>query len=553
MMHKRIFRSIFTVATAVLLACMIIILGVLYEYFTAMQRDMLRTQTELAAHAVENEGIAYFDGLDAAGYRFTLVAADGTVLYDNEADAGTMENHADREEIQEALSSGSGESERISATMAEKTIYMAKRLVNGTVLRVSVNQYTVLTLLLGMAQPFFIVLLLAVVLAAVIAGQLSKKIVGELNDVDLDKPLENDVYDELAPMLGKIERQQRELKNRADELCRRQDEFTAVTDNMTEALILLGENGEILSINKAALTLFAADDSCRGENILTVDRSADMQKLVQAAMSGSRGEYEKKEADKVYQINAAPVVSAAKTAGVCIIAFDITQKTMAEQQRREFTANVSHELKTPLQAIMGAAELIENGLARPEDTARFAGDIHASAQRLLALINDIIRLSQLDEGAAMPYEKVSLTQTAAEAAEALRGEADSRGVSIELSGDDVTVDGVRQLLYEIVFNLVDNAVKYNHRGGSVKINVAAEGDGAVLSVTDDGIGIPSEAQDRVFERFYRADKSRSRENGGTGLGLSIVKHAAACHNARVSLISEPGKGTTMKICFPPVK
>ena len=549
-MTKRIFRSIFLVASVVLLASFLIIMGVLYEYFTNMRENELKVEAALAAHGVENEGFSYFEGLSAENYRLTWVAADGTVLYDSEADAATMENHAGRKEIKDALKSGVGESERASETLAEKTLYCAERLSDGTVLRVSVRQYTVFALMLGMLQPICIVLGVALILSAVLANRLSKQIVEPLNALNLDNPLENDAYEELSPLLTRVERQHRQIRTQFEELTRKQDEFAVITDSMSEGLILMNEKGVILGINRSAMRLFQAAPDRVGRDILTVDRSVAMQRLLSEAQNGRHGETTMALGGGEFQVNSSPVVSDGRIVGVCILAFDITERARAEKQRREFSANVSHELKTPLHSIMGSAELLEEGLVEQEDIPRFVGHIRSEAARLVELVNDIIRLSQLDENEELPREDVELRALADEAAAALADEAKSKDVAVEIHGGPANVNGVRRLLYEIVYNLCDNAIKYNVPGGRVEINLSKEEGETVLAVSDTGIGVPPEAQSRIFERFYRVDQSHSKETGGTGLGLSIVKHAAQYHNARIEFESEPGKGTLVRVRFP---
>jgi len=390
-MTKRIFRSIIGAAAAVILCCTAIIIGVLFNHFNAVQRNQLAAQTELASHGVELNGAAFLKGLEIEGYRLTWIAADGVVLYDTEKDAASMENHLDREEVKEAQKYGIGESERMSDAIAEKMLYYAKRLNDGTVLRVSVAQSTVYAILFGMLQPILILFTVAVILAAVLARRLARHIVEPLDRLDLDNPLEIDAYEELSPLLTRIEHQHRLLSKQFTQLKRKQDEFSAVTDNMSEGLILLGEKGEILSINRTAERLFDTNGSCVGKDILTVDRSVRMQKLLKAAQDGIKSETHARLAGGDYQINANPVISEGKVVGICIIAFDITEKTRAEQIRREFSANVSHELKTPLHAIMGSAELIEAGLVKTEDMPRFVERIRIEGARLLTLIDDIIR------------------------------------------------------------------------------------------------------------------------------------------------------------------
>jgi len=550
-MTNKIFRSMFLMASLVLLASLVLVMGLLYEYFGLLQRRQLEGQTALAAQGVAREGRDFFTGLDSNGYRLTWVDRDGAVLYDSETDASRMENHADREEIREALASGSGQSQRYSATLAEQTFYQARRLPDGTVIRVSATQHSVFSLLLGLLKPILTVLGIAVILSALLARSLARRIVSPLNRLNLDRPLENEAaYEELSPLLTRIERQHRQINRQMEELERKNDEFSAVIDNMNEGLLLLNGQGQVLSINYAAARLFKVSGDGRGRDILAIDRSLAMQELVKGALAGQPGERTIELADSLYQLHASPVRSGNLVRGVALLAFDATEQALAERQRREFSANVSHELKTPLQTIMGSAELIENGLVKPEDLPRFAGRIRGEAARLVTLIDDIIRLSQLDEGTELPREAVDLLEVAEEAAAALAAEAFHNQVALTVEGEPARVNGVRRLLYEIVYNLADNAVKYNVPRGSATIRVAREQKGVSLTVADTGIGIPPEDQQRVFQRFYRVDKSHSKATGGTGLGLSIVKHAAQYHQAAVELHSRPGQGTRVRLLFP---
>ncbi len=548
-MTSKIFRSIFAVALAVLLAALVIIMGVLYGYYGGVQKKQLAGQTAMAARGVELEGMEYLKNLDS-DCRLTWISPQGAVLYDSTTDAEGMENHLGREEVDEALATGVGESERYSTTLAEKTLYYARRLEDGSVLRVSVEQYTVLTLTLGLLQPFLVVMVLAVILSYFLARRLSRRIVEPLNKLDLEQPLENEAYEELAPLLSRIEHQHAQINRHLNELRRKRDEFSAVTGSMSEGLILLNERGVILSINPAAAGLFGIGADCVGRDVLTVDRSLPMQRLIASALAGRHDEAVETRDGRHYQIDASPVLSEGKVSGVVILTFDATERYLAEQQRREFSANVSHELKTPLQSIMGSAELLENGLVKPADIPRFVGHIRSEAARMVTLIDDIIRLSQLDEGEAVPTEPVDLLALTQEAVRSLRDAAEKRRVTFHVQGAQAQVEGVRRMLYEIVYNLCDNAVKYNVEGGSVDVAVEDGPGQAVLTVSDTGIGIPPEHQARVFERFYRVDKSHSRETGGTGLGLSIVKHAAQYHGAALELQSAPGEGTRITVRFP---
>ena len=552
-MTKRIFNSIFNVSFLMLLCCLAVVTALLYQYFTAVQKKTLVTETQLAAQGIEKNGKAWFDGLTPDGYRLTWIAADGTVLCDTQADAVTMENHAQREEIKEALETGSGESVRNSATIGKRELYRAQRLSDGTVIRTAVTQQTAWSLVLGVLPPFCAILIVAAIIALLLAGRLSRRIVVPLNALDLEKPLENETYPELSPLLTRLERQHRQIDKQMQTLQQKQDEFETVTGSMSEGLILLNDKGYILSINRAAMRLFGTNAGSVGCDMLAVNRSAGMQKLLSDALGGVRSEEILHLGESDYQVIGSPVLTDGTPRGVCILALDVTEKAALEQQRREFSANVSHELKTPLQSIMGAAELIENGLVKSEDLPQFAGCIHAESARLVTLIDDIIRLSQLDEGGELPFESVDLHEVASEVVSALSGEAEKKNVALSVSGESIRINGVRRLLYEIVYNLCDNAVKYNVEGGSAEVRTERDGDDAVLTVSDTGIGIPTDAQSRVFERFYRVDKSHSKETGGTGLGLSIVKHAAQLHSAQIDLESAPSQGTRITVRFPTEK
>ncbi|MGN1048613.1 MAG: ATP-binding protein [Eubacteriales bacterium] len=549
-MTKKIFRSVFLVAMAVLLACFVFILGVLYEYFSSEQEKQLTTQLDLTAAAVEQSGIKYLESLGDTDCRLTLISHDGTVLYDSEGDAVGMENHAEREEVKEAFESGSGKSSRFSSTLTEKTLYYAKLLSDGTVLRISTSQATVALLVIGLLQPLSFILIFALVLSVVLAYRLSKKIVEPLNNLDFDRPLENNAYDELSPLLAHMEFQRGQIKAQEAELESRQSEFYAVIENMNEGLVLLGRTDEILSINPAASEFFGAED-CKGKNFLEVERDHEIYKAVQRAGEKGHGELQVSRRGREYQLSMSRIGEAGDSRGTVILVFDITEKIFAERNRREFTANVSHELKTPLQSIMGSAELIENGMVKEEDMPRFVGHIHSEAKRLVTLIEDIIRLSQLDEGETLPTETVDLDALVSEEIKTLSDAAREKNVSVKADITPVKINGVRQLLHEIVYNLCDNAIKYNVSGGSVTVTVKpiGENSGAMISVADTGIGIPAEHRQRVFERFYRVDKSHSKETGGTGLGLSIVKHAVQYMGGRITLESEVGKGTTITVTF----
>ena len=549
-MTKCIFRSICLAALGVFLSSAVLFMGVVYDYFSGVQHDQLRMQTQLAAQGAANEGSRYFEGLEVEGFRITWIGAKGEVLYDSASDSAEMENHMERDEIREAFAGGSGESSRYSVTLLERAIYCAKRLPDGTVLRLSMAQNTPLTLFLGILQPVCIVFAVAVILSLSLAFRLSRAIVKPLNDLDLDKPLMNQEYEEIAPLLKRMSQQQRQIRKQREELRRRQSEFETVAMGMAEGIVLLNGNKVILSINPAALRLFGADSSCEGKYILSVNRSLQLQELLQKAGDGRHAEMVMELNGGIYQLDASPVFSEGLVSGVVLLMLDVTEKEKAEQLRREFTANVSHELKTPLHTISGSAELMAEGMVRDEDIPVFSRRIYAESQRMIRLVEDIIRLSHLDEGAGdMKWEEVELCALAEENISALMPEAKKRGIRLDFTGEAVSIRGIRQLLSGIFYNLIDNAIKYNRREGIVRVTVETEKSGAWVCVADRGIGIPTEHQERIFERFYRVDKSHSKENGGTGLGLSIVKHAAKLHGATIQVDSTVGEGTAIKIHF----
>lgn len=549
-MTKRIFRATLLVGVAVLIASLTLVMGALYSYFGRVQESQLRDELSLAVVGVEQNGTDYLKQLRSDQYRITWLRADGAVLYDTQADAESMENHAQRQEVQQALATGEGESSRYSDTLLQKTVYYAKRLPDGTVLRLSAIRVTAGVLVLNMLQPILLVLAAALILSGVLASRLARRITEPLNRLDLEHPLENDTYEELAPLLRRMEHQRRQIDRQMDELRRRSEEFEQITGSMNEGLVLLDEAGVILSINPAARRLLDAAENCVGQDLLTVDRDVALSDALRQAAEQGHSEFRGQRNGREYQFDVTRIQSEGRMAGTVLLVFDVTERAFAERNRREFTANVSHELKTPLQGIIGSAELLENGLVKQEDVPRFIGHIRSEAQRLVTLIGDIIRLSQLDEGEPMPAEPVELLALAREAAESLQSAAAARNVTITVEGEPVELTGVRRLLYEIVFNLCDNAIKYNTDGGRVQVTVTKENETAAVTVRDTGIGIPPDQQDRVFERFYRVDKSHSKASGGTGLGLSIVKHAVQYHHGTIHLQSEVGKGTEIRVTFP---
>lgn len=548
-MTKKIFRSIIAVAMVVLLASLFIAITFLYNYFNKSQVSQLKEELSLASTSVDKVGIEYFDNFNSPVFRFTLIDDDGEVLYDSQATAEDMENHLEREEIIEALESGYGSSARYSSTLTEKTFYEAIRLESGKVLHISVSQVTVGALIISMLPAICVIALISVVVALLLSRKMAKSIVKPLNELDLENPAENDTYEELAPILTKINKQHKQIIQQMRELRQKSDEFEQITASMNEGLVLLDKKGMILSVNAAAKKLFGADEMAIGHDFLALDRSADMSHAIEKAFNGKKAELREERNGSEYQFIINHTESDGKMIGVVILCFDITETAFAERTRKEFTANVSHELKTPLQSIIGSAELLENGLVKPEDTKRFVGNIKNEATRLVLLINDIIRLSQLDEDSETVTESVDLYDIANEVIELLTVSASKKQVELYLNGESCVMNGVRRYLYEIIYNLCDNAIRYNKDGGKVMIDLKNKGSNIVLSVSDTGIGIPVEHQNRIFERFYRVDKSHSKETGGTGLGLSIVKHAVAYHGGTIKLESKVGEGTIITVEF----
>ncbi len=548
-MTGKILQSILSVATAVLIASLIVITGVLYQYFGTMQESQLKDELKVVAAATEQLGERYLRSLNSDRYRLTWVDADGTVRFDSHADAATMENHAEREEIKEALAFGLGSSTRQSSTLTEQTIYEATRLNDGSILRISVSRATAFVLVLGMIPPIAVIMVIAIMLSAWLARRMAKKVVEPLNKLNLEKPMENQAYAELSPLLYRIHTQHLEIKNQIQTLKQKQDEFDQIIGNMKESLVLLDSAGKVISINPAARSLFDTDVDCIGEDFLTVDRKTNMRHALNEAKEQGHADFRANIKGREYQVDLTRIDSDGNEQGMVILAFDITEQVNAERNRREFTANVSHELKTPLQSIIGSAELMENGIVKEEDIPRFVGRIRQEASRLVSLIDNIIRLSQLDEKTELLREDVSLRLLAEEVCETLSDAAKMKNVSLKVSGDDGVVNGVHRLLYEIVYNLCDNAIKYNHTGGSVNISVQQNANEVWFIIQDTGIGISPEHHDKIFERFYRVDKSHSKQSGGTGLGLSIVKHAVQYHHGKIFVNSTLNKGSTISVVF----
>ncbi len=550
-MTKRIYKAICAAALGVFIVTMLLIMGVLYNYFSSVQQNQLRSETALAVQGAEKLGMEFFEDLTPQDYRVTWIAANGNVLYDSASDSDAMENHMQRQEIQDALATGFGESTRYSSTMMKQYLYCAQKLSDGTVLRLSISHNSVWVLLVGMLQPILIVIAVALLLSFLLANRLSKRIVEPMNKLNLDEPLENEGYDELSPLFRRIYTQQQHLRAQRATLTQKQNELEAIVGHLEEGMILLDKSCKVITANRAALHLLdVKEQEAAGTELLMLSRNMALADAVQEAMTGKSATRKTELHGRTIQIQAAAVGKQDEMSGVAVVLFDITQSEQAEQRRREFTANVSHELKTPLQSISGYSELLMRGMAKKEDVQPFAQRIYGETQRLIQLVEDIINLSQLDEGSGYQWSNVDLYSIAQEVAGSLVHFADEKGVTLHTEGEHVQLQGVPELLRGIVYNLTDNAIKYNRPDGTVTISVTRQEGRAVLTVRDTGIGIPAEDQDRIFERFYRVDKSRSKEVGGTGLGLSIVKHAVLLHKATISLTSQPGAGTCIQVFFP---
>ena len=544
-MTKRIFRSIVIVATLVLFVCFGVTLGVLYSHYSDLQWQQLGNELTIAQNGLEQYGEDYLDALSKGSFRFTWIEKSGNVLYDTQTSYESMDNHADREEIKEAFAYGTGVSQRYSNTLTTKMLYKAVKLQDGSVLRISAAQDSVFALFLEILLPLVLIYAIAIAVSLMLARRMAKRIVNPLNDLDLDNPLSCNTYDEISPLLHRIEKQNKQISAQVAQLKEKTDQFEQTTSSMSEGLVLLDSEGKILSINPAAARLFETSKACVGLDFLVVDRSQAMSKGVKQALSKEHCDFRITKHGSEYQIGISPIVSGNRLLGAVVLAFDVTEQVNAQRNRQEFTANVSHELKTPLQSILNSAQLLQSGLVKPEDVQKFTGYICSEAERLLQLINDIIRLSQLDESGEFPQESVNLYAVTSQVLQTLLTAADSRNITVELLGEHTVITGVRQLAYELIYNLCDNAIRYNKDGGKVTVTVGKDS----ITVKDTGIGIPKEHQARIFERFYRVDKSHSRETGGTGLGLSIVKHAAQQLGAIIELESEPNIGTTVIVKF----
>ena len=552
-MTKKIFKSIMFVCALVLAVGLAAVMGILYSNFDGQMRKELSKEAAYLAYGVEQQGVNYLKNIKDKSARITYIDQDGTVLFDNEADVSEMKNHSDRTEFQKAEKYGAGESSRYSDTLSEKTIYYALRLKDGTVLRVSGTQDSVLALVENLIFPLCGLLCLMLILSGIMASAISKRIVKPINELDLESPEENRIYEELSPLLSKIHRQNREIQNQLELAKQQQEEFALITENMQEGLIVIDKYTMILSANSSAWNLFHMDRVCQGESVYCLDREEEFRHAIEQVLSGEHTELVLKLNGSDIQLIANPVIRDKKTEGAVVLLVNVTEKLERESLRREFSANVSHELKTPLTSISGFAEIMQGGLVKNEDIPKFAGRIYKESQRLLQLVEDVIQISQLDEEkTSYVWEPVDVYQVCKNAFESLKEKAKRLNVHLYICGERMKMEAVRTLLEEAIYNVCDNAIKYNRNDGSVSVFLTQTAQEIQIVVKDTGVGIPKEDQDRVFERFYRVDKSHSKEIGGTGLGLSIVKHAVGALKGSVILRSEEGNGTEICMKFPKV-
>ncbi|HFZ4864635.1 TPA: ATP-binding protein [Streptococcus agalactiae] len=546
-MTKKIFRTTLSASLGIVLVTILMIMGFLYNYFNHIQREQLRTQTALASQGISFEGKDYFENLKTSNVRITWVDNKGQVLYDTQSDAKHMKNHANRQEIKEAIKSGYGESTRWSATLTEKSIYAAQRLNNGTIVRLSVAQQTIFYLLLGMISPLAIIILLAIILSVLIARYIAKKVSEPLNNIDLDHPLSNDSYEEITPLLRRLDSHQAKIQHQKMLLQKRQKEFDTIISKIKEGMILLDDQARIVSINAEALKLFQINDDWHGRFMMEVSRDLTLKDLIDQGLKGKKKEANIGIENNHYRVLVRPTTDNNRVTGLVVLLFDVTDQLQMEQLQREFTANVSHELKTPLHVISGYSELLANQMVPNEEVPQFAAKIHKESERLVKLVEDIINLSHLDEQEKLPQETVNLYDLTQKVLEGLQAKADKKHIQINFNGEEAILRGNPVLLNSLVYNLCDNAITYNHEKGQVNVTLKNSPDTITLEVSDTGLGIAEKDKKRIFERFYRVDKSRSKIVGGTGLGLSIVKSALDFHNGSIKVDSHLGQGTTMTV------
>ena len=553
LLTKKIFLGIITICVLSVTAVIIIVTAILYGSSAETAAAQARTDARLIASAVENEGAAYLDTADIADdIRVTWIDSSGRVLFDSEEDAASMENHSDRSEVREALKNGEGSSSRYSRTIMKKTVNHAVRLSDGTVIRVSGAHTSLTAQFLKVLTPMMLTLALVVLFSALAASRVSRNIVRPINDIDLAHPHIKNSYSELAPLLEKLRSQNIKVTRQMDEIHSSREQFALMTESMTEGLIIADPKLNVLTCNSSAKRLLGAGSFTEGQSVYALNNSETFRRCLLNALGGRRSECILRTGDGQREVIASPANSIDTVCGLVVFIMDVTEKQELETMRREFTSNVSHELKTPLTTIYGTADMLANGMVKQEDVAQFGENIRSESERLINLINDIVSLSKLDEedAAPRPNESVELYALAEEVLGRLKLSAEEKGVTTSLSGERVSLTGSRTILSEVLYNLCDNAIKYNVSGGKLEVKIAHIPQRAIITVSDTGMGIPKEHIGRIFERFYRVDKSRSRRIKGTGLGLSIVKHGVMYHNGTVRVESEAGRGTVFTVELP---
>lgn len=543
-MKKKLFKNILLSMIVTLTVCMSLMILVLNKNFVKIEIGQLAKEATLASSGVENDGESYLESINDPDYRITWLDSAGNVLYDTQVNSATMENHSSREEFKKAMSEGEGSSIRYSSTMLQQNIYYAVKLSDNTVLRVAETYDSVLFLTLRLLTPILWIYILAIAISGFLANYLAKRISKPINEIDLDHPLSKPSYEEIQPLLKRVDSQNKQIKKQMDDLHQKKKEFNSVTDNISEGLILLNKENEVVSINNAARQLFQTED----QNVIL--STEEIKDLIEKEKQGKEAETILRKDEAIIRVIANPIYSHSVFTGISILAFDVTNTYEAERTRKEFTANVSHELKTPLQTIMGSAELLQNHLVKQDDIPSFYEKIHQESSRMLTLIDDIIRLSQLDESSQVEENTLRINDSAKEAINSLKESAKKKNIQIQTNLNEAFIKANSRLIYEIIYNLIDNAIRYSNNDSSIEVSTYTDIHHAYLKVKDNGIGIPLEDQNRIFERFYRVDKSHSRATGGTGLGLSIVKHAVKLSHGTIALESELNKGSTFTVTFP---
>lgn len=543
-MKKKLFKNILLSMIVTLTVCMSLMILVLNKNFVKIEIGQLAKEATLASSGVENDGESYLESINDPDYRITWLDSAGNVLYDTQVNSATMENHSSREEFKKAMNEGEGSSIRYSSTMLQQNIYYAVKLSDNTVLRVAETYDSVLFLTLRLLTPILWIYILAIAISGFLANYLAKRISKPINEIDLDHPLSKPSYEEIQPLLTRVDSQNKQIEKQIDDLHQKKKEFNSVTDNISEGLILLNKETEVVSINNAARQIFQTED----QNVIL--STEEIKDLIEKAKQGKEAETILRKDEAIIRVIANPIYSHSVFTGISILAFDVTNTYEAERTRKEFTANVSHELKTPLQTIMGSAELLQNHLVKQDDIPSFYEKIHQESSRMLTLIDDIIRLSQLDESSQVEENTLRINDSAKEAINSLKESAKKKNIQIQTNLNEAFIKANSRLIYEIIYNLIDNAIRYSNNDSSIEVSTYTDIHHAYLKVKDNGIGIPLEDQNRIFERFYRVDKSHSRATGGTGLGLSIVKHAVKLSHGTIALESELNKGSTFTVTFP---